>query len=163
MLTVWSSPKALFFVEVKLELMKVVHLILKMPLPYRFWLLSCHHLIIFWARQDLNGWCIKEADFFSSTKAIGHFSPPSEIKWQKPSSLPFQVAFNAWTCTPSVLSGSPTFVLMHGNSGSRLDPPWAPAVNFALSFLTSAVSCQNCEQPSLRCQNAILPLRQASV
>lgn len=53
MLTVWSSPKALFFVEVKLELMKVVHLILKMPLPYHFWLLACHHLIIFWARQDL--------------------------------------------------------------------------------------------------------------
>lgn len=50
--TVWWG----FFVcvEVKLVLMKVVHLILKMTLPYSFWLLACHHLIIFWARQGLN-------------------------------------------------------------------------------------------------------------
>lgn len=43
-----------FFCQVKLVLMQVVHLILKMPLPCCFWLLACHHLIIFWARQGLN-------------------------------------------------------------------------------------------------------------
>lgn len=35
----------------------------------------------------------KTGRFSSSKKAVGHFSPLSEIKWHEPSSLPFQVTF----------------------------------------------------------------------
>lgn len=123
--------------------MKVVDLILQVPLPYCFWLLARHHLIIFRARWDLNIWCIKQAVFSSSfTKT---FYPRREIIMAR-THFSFQVTFNAWTCTLTVLSGSPSFVLTWGNPGSQLDPPWAPAANFVLSFLASMMLCQNHKQ-----------------
>lgn len=72
------------------------------------------------------------------------FFPLSEIKWHKPSSVPFSCLLNVCTRTPSVLSGSPTFVLTRGNSGSSVESSLGTS-----SELCSFVSHQHGFMPEL--------------
>lgn len=51
----------------------------------------------------------------------------------------FRSLFNGWTSAPSVFSGDPAFVLMHGNSnaGQDTESSWAPAPSSAPPFPTT--------------------------